>query len=125
MSRRKYSRQQVVPRAVHNKHALIVGCGAIGRNIAVQLTSMGVKELTLYDADTVEMHNVVSQGFFETDVGTKKVEAVKDFCRKLNTDVRITANDTVWLPHFTEYDYVFLAADCMNARANISAKSIA
>lgn len=44
----------------------IVGCGGIGSWTALALAKMGYENITLYDFDTVEEHNLATQ-FFKTD----------------------------------------------------------
>lgn len=117
----KYSRQSsCIPNTLYNKKVCIIGCGAVGRNIAVQLTAMGVGSLALFDFDKVEDHNIVSQGFLLSDIGTFKVDALKSYCSNLNKDTEVIAHNTVWRPDDVHYDYVFMCADCMTVRANVS-----
>lgn len=117
----KYSRQSsVVPSKIFDKRVCVVGCGAVGRNVILQLVSMGVSELSIFDFDKVEIHNVSSQGFLHSDIGSNKVDAVINFCRNINPSCKITGKNDVWRPDFKDYDYVFLCADDMVARKNIS-----
>ena len=55
--------------------ATIIGVGAVGRQVALQLAAIGVRRLRLIDFDTVELTNVTTQGYFTDDVGLPKVEA--------------------------------------------------
>ena len=41
--------------------ATIIGVGAIGRQVALQLTAMGIPWLQLIDYDTVDASNLASQ----------------------------------------------------------------
>ena len=63
-------------------HAVVIGVGAVGRQVALQLASTGVPALTLYDPDDVGVENLAVQGFWETDVGDPKVQAVANVCRQ-------------------------------------------
>ncbi len=56
--------------------AFVVGVGAIGRQVCLQLASIGVSRLTLVDDDRVDETNVTTQGYLRSDVGVLKVEAV-------------------------------------------------
>ena len=73
-------------------HVTVIGVGAIGRQVALQLAAMGVGGLTLIDPDSVETHNLATQGFRESDLGRFKVLAVKDACRELNAKVDVTTH---------------------------------
>jgi sulfur carrier protein ThiS adenylyltransferase len=76
-------RDLVPPERLAKCHAIVIGVGAIGRQVALQLAATGVPELTLYDPDTVGVENLAVQGFRESDLGTTKVTAVADVCRQL------------------------------------------
>jgi hypothetical protein len=56
--------------------ATVIGVGAIGRQVALQLASIGVRHLQLIDFDRVEPTNITTQAYFASDVGRLKVEAV-------------------------------------------------
>jgi sulfur carrier protein ThiS adenylyltransferase len=57
--------------------ATVIGVGAIGRQVALQLASIGVPRLQLIDFDTVDMTNITTQGYRRQDVGTPKVDALR------------------------------------------------
>src|SRR5258705_11877748 len=73
----RYSRQAgLVPREMlANLKVTVVGVGAIGRQVALQLAALGVPELQLVDFDQVEPTNVTTQGYLETDLRLAKVTA--------------------------------------------------
>lgn len=87
----RYSRQQDIISADRLAvcHITVVGVGAIGRQVALQLSAMGVNWLQLVDFDTVEESNLCSQGFLEEDFAKPKVEAVSEFCRRLNSRLQV------------------------------------
>jgi sulfur carrier protein ThiS adenylyltransferase len=65
----------------------VIGVGAIGRQVALQLAAMGVPWLQLVDFDHVEPSNLCSQGFLEKDLGKLKVDATAELCREMNRDL--------------------------------------
>lgn len=67
---------------VGNTSICMIGAGGIGSPTALCLSKMGVGRLTLYDADTVEVHNLPNQMYREADMGRAKVEALADICRQ-------------------------------------------
>ena len=82
----RYSRQRdIVPheRIVSYK-ATVIGVGAVGRQVALQLAAIGIPWLQLVDHDSVEISNLASQGYLETDMGKLKVNATLELCRKIN-----------------------------------------
>ena len=87
----RYSRQRdIVPlEKLAACRATVIGVGAIGRQVALQLAAMGVSWLQLVDFDLVEPSNLASQGFLEKDLGRLKVEATADLCREINRSLEL------------------------------------
>jgi sulfur carrier protein ThiS adenylyltransferase len=87
----RYSRQRdiVPPERIATCQATVIGIGAIGRQIALQLTAMGIPHLQLIDFDTVETSNLASQGYLEEDLGKLKVEATAALCQQINSAIKI------------------------------------
>ncbi|NIQ05545.1 MAG: hypothetical protein GWO20_07405 [Candidatus Korarchaeota archaeon] len=85
---------------LRNAKILLVGVGAIGSEIAKNLTILGVKRLTLVDRDHVEMSNLaLSFLYSEEDAQTrrKKAVAAAEKLRNINPDVKVEA-----IPHPVE-----------------------
>jgi len=82
----RYSRQQdLVPmERLSRCKATVVGVGAIGRQVALQLAAMGIPWLQLVDFDVVEASNLASQGYLQDDLSRPKVEATADLCHQIN-----------------------------------------
>ena len=72
----------VPPARLAQCHAVVIGVGAVGRQVALQLAAVGVPKMTLIDHDTVAIENLAPQGFWESDLGRTKVTAVADIARK-------------------------------------------
>lgn len=79
----------VPPDELARTHAVIVGVGAIGRQVALQLAAMGVPQLTLIDHDTVEVANLGPQGWAADDIGRFKVDAAADLCQQANPQMGV------------------------------------
>ncbi|MGE3405795.1 MAG: ThiF family adenylyltransferase [Pirellulales bacterium] len=45
----------------------VIGVGAIGRQVALQLASLGAARLQLVDFDRVDASNVTTQGYLQSD----------------------------------------------------------
>jgi sulfur carrier protein ThiS adenylyltransferase len=75
-------RDLVPPTALARCHAVVIGVGAVGRQVSLQLAATGVPALTLYDPDTVGVENLAVQGFWESDLGARKVDAVASVCHQ-------------------------------------------
>ena len=68
----------------------IIGCGSVGSTVAENLARCGVKNMTLWDFDKVEPHNIVNQMFNENHVGMLKVDALRDILTDINPDLKDT-----------------------------------
>jgi len=69
--------------------ATIIGVGAIGRQVALQLTAIGVPHLQLIDFDHVETSNLATQGFMQKDLKRPKVDVTAGFVREMNHDLNV------------------------------------
>jgi len=77
-------RDIVPPDRLAECRATVVGVGAIGRQVALQLAAMGIPWLQLVDFDVVEEVNLAPQGFLQNDLNRPKVQAVGDSCHQIN-----------------------------------------
>jgi sulfur carrier protein ThiS adenylyltransferase len=117
----RYSRQQdIVPRdRILETRATVIGVGAIGRQVAIQLTAIGVPCIQLVDFDTVEISNLASQGYLQADLQRPKVDATADFCRQMNHDLHI---ETVFDRYKRTVDAgncVFICVDSIDTRRHL------
>ena len=87
----RYSRQRdLVPaERLSQCRITVVGVGAIGRQVALQLTAIGASSIQLVDFDTVEVSNLASQGYLQNDLGHPKVHATAEQCRAINHEVEV------------------------------------
>ncbi len=82
-------RDIVPPEGLTRCRTTVVGVGAVGRQVALQLAAIGVPWLQVIDHDSVEVVNLAPQGFFEGDLGRPKVEATGDICQQINHQLEI------------------------------------
>ena len=89
----RYSRQRdiVPPERIADCKATVIGVGAIGRQVAMQLSVMGIPWLQIIDHDKIEWSNLASQGYLEGDMGKLKVNATLELCMRINTTTQIQA----------------------------------
>ena len=113
-----YSRQRdIVPRErLAECKATVVGVGAIGRQVALQLAAMGIPWLQLVDFDIVEKSNLASQGFLEDDLGWKKVDAVATLCSQINRQIQIDRVTRRFRRSLGIGNVLFCAVDKIDAR---------
>lgn len=62
----------------------IIGAGNIGSNTAIALTKMGLFNITIFDEDTIEAHNLSSQAYLQEQVGMSKTDALCSIIERMN-----------------------------------------
>ncbi|NNG77586.1 HesA/MoeB/ThiF family protein [Acinetobacter sp. ANC 4277] len=71
-------------------NVLIVGCGGIGCTTAELLARAGVGQITLIDADTIEMSNLQRQiAYVEENIGFYKSETLAKRLKQINPHIRV------------------------------------
>ena len=113
-----YSRQRdiVPPDRLGACRATVIGVGAIGRQVALQLTAMGVPWLQLIDHDVVEESNLASQGYLEADLGRLKVEATGELCQRINSGLELHVAAHRFRRSMQVGNVVFCAVDSIDTR---------
>ena len=84
-------RSLVPPERLARCHAVVIGVGAIGRQVALQLTALGIARLTLFDDDVVRTENLAPQGYWPADLNQAKVNATAQLCRRIQPLIRVEA----------------------------------
>lgn len=82
MARLDYWRQMdVIDPASDLKHPVtVIGAGGIGSPTVLALSKMGCGDITVWDDDTIETHNLPNQVYRTEDIGKTKVEALAEIC---------------------------------------------
>ena len=98
----------------------IVGCGAIGSSVAMQLVRLGADNFYLYDFDKVEIPNIGVSQYNEQDVGLPKVGALINHMKRVNVMIKVEGI----IDRFTTYEgskegILILGLDSMKARRDI------
>ena len=120
-----YVRQaEVFNRETFNMPVHIIGVGATGSWVALQLAKMGVKDITIWDFDHVEEHNVPNQLFDMSDIGLPKVEALNAKMTPSRSSGNITVKNERFVPGMPLAGVVFNLVDSMKARKEIWEQSI-
>ena len=75
-----------------NSHVAIIGCGGLGGHVAEILTRIGIGNLTLFDFDIFEEHNLNRQNFSNyITLGKEKVLVVKEALELINPSLHVEA----------------------------------
>ena len=121
MTSERYSRQQdIVPRErILDCKATVIGVGAIGRQVAIQLTAIGVPYLQLVDFDVVELSNLASQGYLQDDLERFKVDATADICQQINHQLHVEVQKDRFKRTSSAGNCVFCCVDKIETRKHI------
>jgi len=112
---------------VNKDSAIVVGVGGIGRQVALQLTSLGVENIAIWDDDIVSATNVATQGYPIGDIGQHKVDSL-DFSMNEIIDGNFNPYPYKFPPSDKFEDYwsndpqigvVFLCVDRIDIRESI------
>jgi len=97
----------------------VIGVGAIGRQVSLQLAALGVRRLTLVDFDVVEVTNISTQGYVQADLGLAKVEATARSIRQIDPTIELELVPDRFRPQQAVGDAVFCCVDSIATRSAI------
>lgn len=117
----RFERQQdLVPQGrLGSLRATVIGVGAIGRQVALQLAAIGVRRLQLIDFDRVETTNVTTQGYFQDDIGQLKVGAAQKTIAAIDPTIDVELIADRFRPRHTIGEAIFCCVDSISSRASI------
>ena len=117
----RFSRQaDLVPQdRLAGLKATVIGVGAIGRQVALQLAAIGVRDLQLIDFDSVDESNVATQGYPVHDIGIPKVQAAADIVQHYDPMIGVESIQDRFRPKHELGRAVFCCVDSISARQAI------
>lgn len=98
----------------------LIGCGSVGSAVAELLARFGLTNVSLYDFDTVEEHNLANQMFTTKNLYKPKVDAVYERWVEINPEAAKTlkVHKEGWNGQKLS-GYVFLCVDNIELRKKI------
>jgi sulfur carrier protein ThiS adenylyltransferase len=99
--------------------ATVIGVGAIGRQVALQLAAIGARRLELVDFDRVELTNVTTQGYLAGDVGQFKVDSTRRAVELIDPTISVRTVADRFRAKQSVGEAVFCCVDSISARAAI------
>jgi sulfur carrier protein ThiS adenylyltransferase len=98
----------------------VIGVGAVGRQVALQLAAIGARKLRLFDPDHVEATNVTTQGYsLRSDVGMPKVAATVRAVLLIDPSVTVDPIPDRYRSRYGCSEAVFCCVDSISARQAI------
>ncbi|MDB5385322.1 MAG: UBA/THIF-type binding protein [Planctomycetaceae bacterium] len=99
--------------------ATVIGVGAIGRQVALQLAAIGVRKLRLIDFDIIELTNITTQGYRQADLGLTKVAATEKAALEIDPAIEVTVISDRFRPRHAIGGAVFCCVDSISTRSAI------
>ncbi len=117
----RFERQaDLVPRErLESRTVSVIGVGAIGRQVAMQLAALGARRLQLIDFDRIEPTNITTQGYRQEDLGLAKVTATGSAVTQLDPQIALELVEDRYRPQHVLGDAIFCCVDSIDARAAI------
>ena len=107
------------PEAIKSKYITLIGCGGIGSTTAIVLGKIGTTNLSLYDIDEIEQHNVSNQFFSKEQIGLKKVDALSENVKRFSDHINITGNNSLFEIYSRCTEITISGVDSMKSRKEI------
>jgi sulfur carrier protein ThiS adenylyltransferase len=97
----------------------VIGVGAIGRQVALQLAAIGASRIQLVDFDTVDRTNLTTQGYFAEEIGQQKVIATEAAIHRLDPGIQVETIPDRYRAKQPIGEAVFCCVDSISARSAI------
>ena len=94
----------------------VIGAGGIGSALLKNAAIMGFKEITVWDPDKLEEHNLSTTSWSEKYLNQPKVYAASKTCKELNNKSKIKIHSAFWQTGMPLENKVFLTPDNMECR---------
>jgi molybdopterin-synthase adenylyltransferase len=117
----RFARQlELVPSAaLQDLTVSVIGVGAIGRQVALQLAAIGATHIQLFDFDLVEVTNITTQAYRAIDVGQPKVAATAAAIHEIEPSIQVEPIADRFRPKYPLGSVVFCCVDSIATRAAI------
>jgi sulfur carrier protein ThiS adenylyltransferase len=117
----RFARQrELVPTdRLGNITTTVIGVGAIGRQLALQLAAIGAPRIQLVDFDEVDHTNVTTQGYLADEVGQPKVLATAGAIRRLDGSIQVETMQDRYRAKLEIGAAVFCCVDSISTRTAI------
>lgn len=105
--------------AIKTTKIILIGAGAIGSYFAATLAKMGARDITVYDDDKIEDHNISNQLYPVYLIGKPKVEALETVAFDYG-EAKVKAINERWNhDNAQDGDIIVVAVDDMDVRKAI------
>lgn len=103
----------------------VIGAGGIGSNLVLLLTMLGLRDITVWDADRVEIHNLNTTPYNREELGAPKVQALKRVVGQKGGKIRaVPRMFSGQLPNGDRTEILISAVDSIPARKQIFREAV-
>jgi len=100
----------------------IVGAGATGSFVALALAKMGIGKITIWDHDTIALHNTSNQFYSKNQVGKNKARVLAKWLNCLSPDGATVQARGIKFRTRSKADIMILCVDSLRTRYQILAQ---
>lgn len=105
---------------MQESRVLVIGLKGLGVEIAKNIALAGVKSLSLYDPESVQLSDLSSQFFLtENDIGRRRDEASKEQLSQLNKYVPITVIDSLDGSSLAKFKVIIITSGILSLEKQI------
>lgn len=111
-----------------DKVVVVIGCGGIGMNVALQLAMAGTRKIILFDADTIEPHNLNRLPVPASFIGKNKAFTTETFISQMRPhgDVQVQHYPFNFNPDVIDIEEVTDIVDCTDVfQAQVNNQEVA
>jgi molybdopterin/thiamine biosynthesis adenylyltransferase len=107
---------------------LVVGCGAIGRCIALHLARLKISELRLIDKKKIKKESLLTHSVVPQEISMPKASSLGRIAKAISPGTQIFVYDgaveTLDFTWFQDTDFVILATDNLNAEITVGQRCL-
>lgn len=102
---------------LRNTKVLVLGCGGLGSRLVIDLSSIGVQQITTTDPDCLDASNLSRMPYFNRcDIGKFKVKLIEKYISSISSCCHVSGHPVCSLEYakthdICEYDFIFVTAD--------------
>ena len=99
--------------------ATVIGVGAIGRQVAIQLASIGAQRIQLIDFDKVDATNITTQGYRQHEIDWAKPFACAEAISQIDPQIEVSRIEDRFRPRQQIGNAIFCCVDSIASRSAI------
>ncbi len=111
------------PRTFEENRVDVIGAGALGSRLTLELARLGIQEIHVWDFDKVSDVNLANQAYARKDVGMPKVQALARLVLE-HTGGHVVAHEEACTGESELGEVVFLMTDSLVSRREVFAGAL-